>query len=102
MRSILLSSQATVETATSVAEALERALTFAPHVIVSDIAMPGEDGFQFLRRRAPNSSIPVLATTGKSTPADQETILAAGFQRYLRKPFEPEELIRAVHALAPR
>ena len=102
MRSILLSSQATVETAASVPEALDRASAFAPHVIVSDIAMPGEDGFQFLRRLAPNSSIPVLAITGKSTPTDQEAILSAGFQRYLRKPIEPEELIRAVYALAPR
>jgi PAS domain S-box-containing protein len=98
MRSILMSSGATVDTATSVQQAIDLATTFTPHVIVSDIAMPGEDGFRFIERIA--SRVPMLAITGKSAPSDRESILAAGFQRYLRKPIEPEELIRAVHALA--
>jgi PAS domain S-box-containing protein len=100
MSSILRSSKAQVETATSVGEALERAAASEPHVIVSDIAMPGEDGFEFLRRLAPRSSIPVLAISGKGTREERDAILAAGFQQYLRKPIEPETLIRAVDALA--
>lgn len=97
MRSILDSSGAVVETASTVAEALERAVTFGPDVIVTDIAMPGEDGFDFLRRLS--APTPVIAITGKSQATDRDAILAAGFRRYLRKPIEPEELIRAVHTL---
>ena len=107
MRSILDSSEAIVETATSVTQALELAATFSPDVIITDIAMPGEDGFQFLRRltargESVSAPIPVLAITGKSAPADRDAILAAGFQRYLRKPIEPEELIRAIHDLVKK
>ena len=97
MRTILRAAGATVHSAVTVAHALELAAAFNPHVIVSDIAMPGEDGFHFLRRL--DASIPVLAITGKSAPADRDTILAAGFSAYLAKPIEPEELIRAIAEL---
>jgi CheY-like chemotaxis protein/nitrogen-specific signal transduction histidine kinase len=97
MRSILRSAGATVAAATSVSEALKLAAELAPHVVVSDIAMPNEDGFGFLRRLGP--STPALAITGTSGATDRQTILAAGFHKYLRKPFEPAELIAAVDAL---
>jgi len=103
MRTILHSAGATVDAATTVAHALELAASFDPHVIVTDIAMPGEDGFQFLRRLAIRGAgqtpIPVVAITGISAPADRDAILAAGFNAYLAKPIEPEELIRAIAGL---
>ena len=106
MREILRTAGASVDSATSVARALELAATFDPHVIVSDIAMPGEDGFQFLRRlsvrAADRAAMPVVAITGKSTQTDRDTILAAGFHAYLAKPIEPEALIRAIASLAKR
>jgi len=98
MQTILSSAGARVETATSAAAALALAADFAPHVIVCDIAMPGEDGFQFLRRLG-GSAVPVLAITGKSSLEERDAILAAGFQRYLRKPIEPAALIRTIHTL---
>ncbi len=103
MRTILCSAGASVETATSAAQALEHAADFDPHVIVCDIAMPGEDGFQFLSRLSEHTAtrtVPVLAITGKSSTAERDAILAAGFQSYLRKPIEPDELIRAIHGFA--
>lgn len=99
IRTILLSAGASVDTAMSVAEALTRAAAFVPHVIVSDIAMPGEDGFQFIEQLTP-TDVPVVAITGKTAPADRDAILAAGFSQYLSKPIDPEELIRVVHKLA--
>jgi PAS domain S-box-containing protein len=102
LRTILLSAGASVEAATTVAHALELAATFQPHVILSDIAMPGEDGFQFIRRldvrESDHAAVPVLAMTGKTAPAERDAILAAGFHGYLRKPIEPAELIRAIAA----
>jgi CheY-like chemotaxis protein len=106
MRTILHSAGATVGTATTVTHALDLAASFEPHVVVTDIAMPGEDGFQFLRRLSvrgtDRAAIPVLAITGKTTADDRDEILAAGFRAYLRKPIEPAELIRAIAALAQK
>lgn len=97
MRSILQSAGAEVQSASSVTEALARTDEIVPHVVVSDIAMPGQDGLQFVRRLA--ADVPAIALTGTSGASDRETILNAGFRKHLRKPVEPAELIKAVHAL---
>jgi len=98
MRTILHSAGAIVDAATTVAHALELAASFDPHVIATDIAMPGQDGFEFLRALA-SPHIPVLAITGKSTPTDRDEIVVAGFSACLVKPIEPEELIRTIAGL---
>jgi nitrogen-specific signal transduction histidine kinase/CheY-like chemotaxis protein len=76
-----------------------------PHVVVSDIGMPVEDGYVFiqqLRALSPERGgrIPAVSVTGYSTPGDVERALAAGFQLHLSKPIDPLALIEAVAKLS--
>jgi CheY-like chemotaxis protein len=88
----------------SVAEALSAVGREAPDVIVADIAMPVEDGFDLIRRlrvgRRP--PIPMLALTAFATQGDQSRILAAGYDAYLAKPIDGTELVAALQRLARR
>jgi CheY-like chemotaxis protein len=66
--------------------------------------MPGEDGFALIRRvrssAAPDlASIPAAAVTAFTSAEDRAHALAAGFHVHLAKPFEPEQLVRAVDRL---
>jgi CheY-like chemotaxis protein len=86
------------------ADALEALKSEAPDLLVSDIAMPGMDG-QLLMRRirelgARRGSIPAIALTGYASPAERMQALLAGYQVFLPKPFDPEELITLVAKLA--
>jgi CheY-like chemotaxis protein len=72
-----------------------------PHLVVSDITMPGMDGFELLREiRAfgPNAggSVPVIAMTALVTYADRARMLNAGFQACLPKPFTPDKLLETI------
>ncbi|HEY3191038.1 MAG TPA: response regulator [Solirubrobacteraceae bacterium] len=74
-------------------------------VLVSDIAMPGMDGHELIRqiRRlgiARGGNVPALALTAYASQRDRTRALLEGFQVYLAKPFEPEELIALVADLA--
>jgi signal transduction histidine kinase/CheY-like chemotaxis protein len=96
---------ATVITVGSVADALTAVDAFDPDVLVSDIAMPGEDGYsliQKLRARAtgPREPIPAIALTALAKEEDRLNALAAGFQLHLTKPVELRVLIGAVASLA--
>ena len=81
--------------------------TFArehPHAIVSDIAMPGEDGYWLIgevRRHlgVPPEKVPAIAVTAFSGQHPRATALAAGFQAHLAKPVDPDELCRTVARL---
>jgi signal transduction histidine kinase len=73
-------------------------------VLLSDIAMPGTDGYEFIRRvrarpLASIASIPAAAITACAGQHERERALAAGFQEYLVKPLSPEALARAVAGL---
>jgi PAS domain S-box-containing protein len=79
------------------------------HALVSDIAMPGEDGYVLIRqvRSLPPeygtaSSIPAVALTAYARQEDRARALAAGFQAHVPKPVEPDVLIAAVGALVTR
>jgi PAS domain S-box-containing protein len=91
---------AEVETAGTVREALDSARDGTPDIIVSDIAMPEEDGFSLIRRvRHAGENlrdVPVIALTAFGRAEDESRILQAGFDRYLKKPVEPADLARAV------
>lgn len=100
---------AEVISASSSAEALrlfeETGSTRPFDVIIGDIGMPEEDGYQFLSRiRAlppeQGGFVPAIALTGYATRKDRERALAAGYQMHLAKPVEPEELITAIANLA--
>ena len=75
-----------------------------PHVIVSDIAMPGEDGFTFLHavRGSDLDGIPAIAVTAYARPEDRERILASGFADHLAKPVDPLTVVKAVREAAAR
>jgi K+-sensing histidine kinase KdpD/ActR/RegA family two-component response regulator len=73
-------------------------------VLLSDIAMPDEDGYSLIRRvRASTNTrlatIPAVAVTAHARQAEREQAFAAGFQRHLAKPVEPTDLARAVDQL---
>jgi CheY-like chemotaxis protein len=76
---------------------------FQPHVVVSDIGMPGEDGYTLLRRvRAlppgNGAHTPVVALTAFARAEDRAKALQAGFHDHLAKPAEAEDLLAAVAA----
>ena len=74
-----------------------------PDVVVSDIAMPGEDGFALmreLRHERPERPIPVLALTAYAGEPEAARIREAGFDTYLAKPIEAAKLVAAVSSLA--
>jgi CheY-like chemotaxis protein/two-component sensor histidine kinase len=97
---------ADVLTAASAGEALQTlAEGQAADVLISDIAMPGADGYSLLRRvRAPDAAerglIPAIAISGYASPADRQRAMAAGFQAHLAKPVEPDDLAATVARLA--
>jgi CheY-like chemotaxis protein len=75
-----------------------------PHVLISDIAMAGEDGYELIRRVRKLESrhggrIPAIALTGYAAPDDIERAKAAGYQMHVAKPMDPAELIQAVAVL---
>jgi signal transduction histidine kinase len=97
---------ASVSSAASTAEALETFTRERPDVVVSDIAMPGEDGYDLiraLRARPPRDGglTPAVALTAYVRDEDVAAAMAAGYQRHLRKPVVVSELIGAVAELAP-
>jgi signal transduction histidine kinase/ActR/RegA family two-component response regulator len=90
---------ARVTTASSAAEAIRALKFFRPDVLISDIAMPGEDGYELIQKVIALDmvpGIPAIAITAYAKQEDKERALAAGFQRYLAKPVELGELISAV------
>jgi CheY-like chemotaxis protein len=90
----------------SAAEAITEIQRHRPDVLVSDIAMPGEDGYSLIRkvRRLGGSDppLPAAALTAFATTTDRAQALMAGYQAHLAKPVEPSELTTVVAALAGR
>ena len=96
---------AQVRTAANVVDALADVDQHPPAVIVSDVEMAGEDGYQFIRRLRQldpehGGTIPAAALTAQARPDEARRALEAGFQRHLAKPSAPDEIARAVAALA--
>ena len=108
LRRVLESAGATVTAAGSAAEAFDLAACTSPppDVLVSDIAMPVEDGYSLIHRvRAAGSgarALPAVAVTALASPEDQRRALRAGFQVHLQKPVDPRELILTVGRLTGR
>jgi CheY-like chemotaxis protein len=102
---ILRSAGATVATAGSLNEALALCDRFRPDLLISDIAMPGGDGYALIRQlrrrgRERGGAIPALAVSAHAREEDRRRALAAGFERYVTKPVEPADLIAAVREIA--
>jgi len=101
---ILLECKAEVTTAGSGPEALQMLATTIPHIVLSDIGMPGQDGYQFLRelRKLPpehGGAVPMIAVTAYARPEDRSRSIAAGFQAHVTKPINPSELIDVIASI---
>jgi signal transduction histidine kinase len=90
---------ASVTTAGSVGEAMAACKQVAFDAVISDIAMPSEDGFALIARLRAEGDTPALALTGYVSNEDQRRILAAGYKTYLSKPIAAAELGEAVAML---
>jgi len=96
---------AQVVSAASAAEARELVARDAPHLIISDIGMPGGDGYALIRdvRAMPDDRggrVPAVALTAYARAEDRARALRAGFDEHLPKPVEPRELVRVIASLA--
>src|SRR6266571_441687 len=94
-----------VETATNASAALEAATKLRPDVIVSDLRMPGIDGFEFIRqvRRIQNlTSVPAIALTGASMNTDIQKAITSGFTAHLTKPVDVNDLSKLIEQLTAR
>ncbi|RKH68756.1 response regulator [Corallococcus llansteffanensis] len=104
---VLESRGAQVFTAASAREGLEKLRLFRPQVVLSDIGMPGEDGYSLIRRlRAlppdQGGQTPAIALTAFARMEDRTRALLAGFQMHVPKPIEPAELIIVLASLTGR
>ena len=113
---------AEVSATSSSAEALDSFMQKPPDVVVSDIGMAEEDGYELIRKlrtlplqgsllppssdsalstqhAALRSLVPAIALTGYATIKDRDRVLAAGYQLHLAKPVEPEDLVAAILSL---
>jgi signal transduction histidine kinase/CheY-like chemotaxis protein len=90
--------------AEAIASLLETPRHLRPHVIVSDLGMPTQDGYQLIREiRAIDNElgrIPAVAVTGYATADDVQRALSAGFQLHISKPMDPAAFVAAVADLA--
>jgi signal transduction histidine kinase/ActR/RegA family two-component response regulator len=98
---------AEVTTASSAAEALRVLERMTPHVIISDIGMPSEDGFEFIRkvRQLPpekGGKIPAVALTAYARAEDRLRVLRSGYQMHVPKPVEMAELLTVIASLVRR
>ena len=94
---------AEVELAASAGEALERLASFGPDVLVSDVGMPGDDGYTLIRLVRGGASrfarVPALALTAYASAEDARHAVLAGFDSHLSKPVEPSTLTAVVSRL---
>jgi signal transduction histidine kinase len=107
VREVLEQAGAQVEVAASTHEALLSIVQQPPDVLLSDLGMPEEDGYQLMRQvraLAPGAGgkIPAAALTAYTQAEDRSAAQEAGFQGYLSKPIDPAELTIAVARLAGR
>ena len=96
---------AEVKTCMSAREALTELVTWKPHVILSDIAMPDEDGYSFINRvrslpQDEGGNTPAAALTAYARDEDRKQALAAGYQMHIAKPIGAGQLVNMIAKLA--
>lgn len=108
LKLFLEQSGAKVESAESAPNAMDfltNEKNFSPNLIISDIGMPIEDGYSFIKRvrnldNSQTSLIPALALSAFASEESKKKAFEAGFQKYHTKPFEPDLLIQEITQLA--
>ena len=92
----------------SAAEALKALYEGEYDVLLSDIGMPGEDGYSLIRQvreleaRRNKPKMPAVALTAYARTIDRRQIMLAGFQVHVAKPVEPSELLAVIASLTDR
>jgi PAS domain S-box-containing protein len=105
LKAILEERKAQVTTVASAAEAYETSEWLRPNVIISDIGMPGEDGYSLIRTvrlkeaRDRQGWKPAIALTAHARVEDRLRALSAGYQAHVAKPVEPAELVAVIASL---
>jgi signal transduction histidine kinase/CheY-like chemotaxis protein len=107
LRVILEKCEAEATVAASAAEAFQKFSETEFDILVSDIAMPGEDGYSLIKKirgvdEKLKREIPAVALTAHARAEDRLRILSAGFDSHIAKPFEPAELVAVIESLARR
>lgn len=98
---VLTASGARVRSVSSFEEALEAFKRWRPQVLVSDIGLPGRDGYELIkavRALAPDegSRVHAVALTAYAREEDREKAFAAGYQQHVAKPVEPDKLVEVI------
>lgn len=105
LATVLSSAQAVVETAGNAEEGLALWESMRPDLIVSDIGIPGMDGYAFIakvrqrEKQIGQSSVPAVALTAYARVQDRMRALTSGFQMHVAKPVEPAELLTVLSTL---
>lgn len=105
MEFVLAKQGHTMLTATNGEEALEQARRHRPQLIVLDIMMPKLDGYQVaeaLRADAELQSIPIIMLSAKAQDEDIERGIGAGVDKYVTKPFSPDQLVELASTYLPQ
>jgi CheY-like chemotaxis protein len=105
LRQVLEERGFVVDTAGSAQEGFGKMADFRPEVLVSDIGMPIEDGYAFMRRvralpAAAGGSIPAVALTAYVREEERNKALSAGYTTHLAKPISPDMVVSVVGNLA--
>lgn len=105
LHTVLTQYGAKVVTRASARDTIDAVAQFQPHVLVSDIGMPEEDGYALihrLRQLPPEQGgqIPAIALTAYARTEDRDRALEAGFQQHIAKPVNPDKLAAVVSELA--
>lgn len=92
---------AIVDVANNAQEALKKFNQSAPDILISDVGMPGEDGYGLITKIRGNSQsdgkqIPAIALTGFSRSEDRQRAIQSGFDSHISKPIDPKVLVKAI------
>ena len=107
LRILLQGDGGRVTATASVLEAISAYDQSPPDVIIADIGMPEYNGYALIGRvrardREHGKVTPAIALTAYATSSDRDTVLSAGFQVHMPKPFEPDKLISVIADLAAK
>ncbi|TAK19658.1 MAG: response regulator [Myxococcaceae bacterium] len=106
MRALLEPCGAVVEVAGSASEGLTLLRRVRPDVLLSDLGMPGEDGYELIRKvralpAAEGGRTPAVALTVGARAEERTRVLLTGFRAHVPKPVEPAELVAVLASLLP-
>ena len=91
-----------VVTANNGLEAMRKAFSEHPHLVIIDVELPGMDGWEVIARLREISSIPIMILTKKSTETDKLRGFTLGVDDYIIKPFSYAELLARINAVLNR